>query len=220
MHVVEDIQYQYFNGFISDENWRRPREAFKEGVGTIETRPLYERNRGVWRNSSRQIVDQIIAEIDAEATSVMDSAKINDWLQVVGLFGVIGSLMFVGLQMKQDREIALSAASQARTDTTIQNIMDSAANPYYMAAADKVQAGNAGSLTPSEARALSLTSTAVLFNFENVHFQYASGFISEERWSGTRESLKALLSVPWARVKPTRPTLLHGENHFKKSSTN
>ena len=34
----------------------------------------------------------------------MDSAKLNDWLQVVGLFGVIASLIFVGLQMKQDRD--------------------------------------------------------------------------------------------------------------------
>ncbi len=38
----------------------------------------------------------------------MDSTKLNDWLQVVGLFGIIGSLIFVGLQMKQDRQIALA----------------------------------------------------------------------------------------------------------------
>jgi hypothetical protein len=45
----------------------------------------------------------------------MNSSKINDWLQVVGLFGVIASLVFVGLQMRQDREIALSEAYQDRT---------------------------------------------------------------------------------------------------------
>jgi hypothetical protein len=37
-----------------------------------------------------------------------DMSKINDWLQVVGMFGVIASLIFVGLQMKQAHEIALS----------------------------------------------------------------------------------------------------------------
>ena len=45
----------------------------------------------------------------------MDSAKLNDWLQVIGLFGVIASLIFVGLQMKQDREIALAGTYQDRT---------------------------------------------------------------------------------------------------------
>jgi len=38
------------------------------------------------------------------------SADINDWLQVAGLAGVIASLVFVGLQLKQDRQFALSEA--------------------------------------------------------------------------------------------------------------
>ena len=43
----------------------------------------------------------------------MDSAKLNDWLQVIGLFGVVASLIFVGLQMKQEHEIALSNGIQS-----------------------------------------------------------------------------------------------------------
>jgi len=66
----------------------------------------------------------------------MDSSKVNDWLQVVGLFGVIGSLMFVGLQMKQDQAIAMSAASQSRTDMTVQLITDWVANPFFLSALD------------------------------------------------------------------------------------
>lgn len=37
----------------------------------------------------------------------MVSKELNDWLQVVGLFGVLGGLIFVGIQLKQDRDIAL-----------------------------------------------------------------------------------------------------------------
>ena len=36
----------------------------------------------------------------------MDSGKLNDWLQVGGLFAVLGGLIFVGLQLMQDRQIA------------------------------------------------------------------------------------------------------------------
>ena len=49
----------------------------------------------------------------------MDIAKINDWLQVLGIFGVIASLIFVGLQMKQTQEIALAETYNARAAQTI-----------------------------------------------------------------------------------------------------
>jgi len=127
----------------------------------------------------------------------MNSAKLNDWLQVIGLFGVIASLLFVGLQMKQDREIALSQATQARTDTTIQSIMGAAENPYYMAAIDKISGGESDDLTASETYAIRMQSIASLFNFENSHFQYEQGFIAPERWSATRETLKNLMKLPW-----------------------
>ena len=37
----------------------------------------------------------------------MDTAKLNDWMQVVGIFAVVASLLFVGLQMKQSQDIAV-----------------------------------------------------------------------------------------------------------------
>ena len=37
----------------------------------------------------------------------MISKELNDWLQVVGLFGVLGGLIFVGLQLQLDRRIAV-----------------------------------------------------------------------------------------------------------------
>ena len=123
----------------------------------------------------------------------MDSGKLNEWLQVVGLFGVIASLMFVGLQMKQDREIALSAATQARTETTIQSILGMVSNPIFAAALDKIELGESDLLTLSERQAVIQSYRAALYNLENSHYQYISGFISEEKWIASRESLKNML---------------------------
>lgn len=50
----------------------------------------------------------------------MDTSKLNDWLQVVGLFGVIASLIFVGLQMKQDRAIATADGDLANAANKIE----------------------------------------------------------------------------------------------------
>ena len=38
----------------------------------------------------------------------MDSQKLHDWLQIIGIAAVVASLVFVGLQLKQSDEIALA----------------------------------------------------------------------------------------------------------------
>ncbi len=48
----------------------------------------------------------------------MKPTELNDWLQVVGLFGVIASLIFVGLQLKQDRRIALAEVMSAASESS------------------------------------------------------------------------------------------------------
>ena len=46
----------------------------------------------------------------------MDSAKLNDWLQVFGIFALVASLIFVGLQMRQDRTIAMIDSLASRSE--------------------------------------------------------------------------------------------------------
>lgn len=49
----------------------------------------------------------------------MDSNKLNDWLQIVGLFGVIASLIFVGIQVRQTQVIAEGESAMLAIDTTL-----------------------------------------------------------------------------------------------------
>ena len=46
--------------------------------------------------------------------------ELNDWLQVLGLFGVLGGLVFVGLQMQQTQSIGNSERIQMRIANTIE----------------------------------------------------------------------------------------------------
>ncbi len=41
--------------------------------------------------------------------------ELNDWLQVVGIFAVLGGLIFVGLQLSLDRQVALTEGTEAAT---------------------------------------------------------------------------------------------------------
>ena len=45
----------------------------------------------------------------------MKKINLNTVVQTLGMLGVIGSLIFVGLQMKQSQEIALAAQNSVRT---------------------------------------------------------------------------------------------------------
>ena len=50
-----------------------------------------------------------------ESVANLDNSKLNDWLQLAASVGVILSLIFVGLEIKQSREIAIADIYQQRT---------------------------------------------------------------------------------------------------------
>lgn len=43
------------------------------------------------------------------------NVRFDVWVQLIGMLGVLGGLIFVGLEMKQSQQIALAAQQQART---------------------------------------------------------------------------------------------------------
>ena len=49
----------------------------------------------------------------------MDSAKLNDWLQVFGMFALVASLIFVGLQIRQTQEIAITDAANGYLEPSL-----------------------------------------------------------------------------------------------------
>ena len=49
----------------------------------------------------------------------MDASKINDWLQLVGMLGIIASLIFVGLQVNQTQRAGEGAELGSYVETSI-----------------------------------------------------------------------------------------------------
>jgi hypothetical protein len=81
----------------------------------------------------------------------MDSEKLHDWLQIVGLAAVVGSLIFVGLQVKQEDDIAFAEVAESTSTRGIQQraLVADHADTWQKAclgseltAAEKVIAGN------------------------------------------------------------------------------
>ena len=130
----------------------------------------------------------------------MDSTKLNDWLQVVGIFAVVGSLIFVGLEMRQAHKISLSQAYQSRTSAAAEWNSALAANPGALSALRKSAGGVSDDITNEEYDALYRSMIGVIYLFDNAHYQYQQGFVSEGFWATTRASLKNLMMNPVANA--------------------
>lgn len=124
----------------------------------------------------------------------MDSSKINDWVQAAGIFALVASLVFVGLQLKQSQDIALSQASQSRTATTIEILVNSAENSAFTSSVAKRRSGNGDAHTIEERVAMRQYAIGILYLYEDQHFQYVNGFLPEERWQAARRTLVTFLS--------------------------
>ena len=124
----------------------------------------------------------------------MDWAKFNDWLQVAGFTGVIASLIFVGLEMQQSRQIAIADIYQQRAALVIQ-VQTSMFSPEQHREAYDTQAAD-GPLTASEKDLLQFAQNPWFSYWENNHFQYQVGLLSEEQWFASRNSMRHRMQEP------------------------
>jgi len=49
----------------------------------------------------------------------MKKVSLDVWVQLIGLSSIVGGLVFVGLEMRQSQQIAVSAQQQSRSQVMI-----------------------------------------------------------------------------------------------------
>ena len=132
----------------------------------------------------------------------MDTAKIRDWLEIVGIFGVIASLIFVGMEMRQSHQIAMASTNGQRTDTVVQLASTMATDPVFRSAFAKAQSGEEDSWTEDEALAFWFFSGASFQTYADAYWHYKNGFIPQDRWLAARAELKSgMTNIPAFRTR-------------------
>ncbi len=124
----------------------------------------------------------------------MNSSKLNDWLQIFASVGVILSLIFVGFQIQQSREIAIADIYQQRTALLLQQIAFSTPPEEVLQALNKEWADE--SLSRSDEWVLYMSTASRLAYWENNHFQYQLGLLSEEQWEASRNAIRDVSTNP------------------------
>jgi len=128
----------------------------------------------------------------------MDEHTATDWLQILGFGGLIASLIFVGLELRQSREIAIADVYQQRAAMLIDVHSITLTSELLYDAYNRASAGE--QMTAGDKILMATGLTPIFTYWENNHFQYEMGLLSEEQWLSSRNALKAVVQRPDVRL--------------------
>ncbi len=136
--------------------------------------------------------------------------------EALGIVTIVGSLVFVGLELRQSQQIAIAAQYQERTNAGREYFYHSLESDYRLetiAAMLENMEWPDGLLTDEDRLWLdehptttwaeaALWANIDLYGFDNYFYQYESGFLSEESWNSLESRLRGLLQGnPFARYE-------------------
>ena len=122
---------------------------------------------------------------------VLEGVRDDVWIQLLGMMGVVASLVFVGLQMRQSQEIALAAQQTDRMQvfTDIVNAFTEAGIQYGQNFDD----GTDPEFTETFNPGINVAHQA-LWVFENDYLQYSLGLMDENIWEAKLKFMLASFS--------------------------
>ena len=116
-------------------------------------------------------------------------------VQIGGTLGVIASLLFVGFEITQSRDIAMADIYQQRTGQWLDITLSRYSAEQYRNAMNKARY-HSDAMTKEDEDVLRDAAYARFSFYENIHFQHQLGLISNEEWEATIVSISDDISVP------------------------
>ncbi len=127
----------------------------------------------------------------------MRKIAIEDLIQLLGMVGIIGSLVFVGLEMRQSQRIAIAGQQLGRSA-----LFGDLINAYTEAG------GDIQSLYFEEKLNYTLTPEEVIYRngvhsawllYENDFYQYSQGLMEDDVWQAKQRGIELLYNRCFAR---------------------
>ena len=118
----------------------------------------------------------------------MKKIDVGQTITILANVGVVLSLIFVGVQIQQSRQIAVADIYQQRTALLLQSFYSAVPAETEFRAWLKDSAGEP--LSPEERLALTNRYAARIAYWENNHLQYQIGLLPEEQWEASKNSIR------------------------------
>lgn len=142
---------------------------------------------------------------------ILKQENLRDWLEIVGIFAVVASLIFVGMQLALDRKVALaeqywnraeSAKADRRTllesEDYMQYVEDSWAlgerPTYWNDDWEIARRMDEGAVSVKGVFARIVNRQLDIIGYDSVYFQYQQGLLDEEVWKQLRTSMKLTMA--------------------------
>jgi hypothetical protein len=143
----------------------------------------------------------------------MDPTKLRDWMEVIGIFALVASLIFVGLQMKQAQDIAIAEQYQVRAIYGAEHVGSYVENEHMLEMQVVVfknayESGEFGDAFKSDYEAFGpeyvvselIMAGKTLVTVDAYYFQYQQGFMEEEAWVAFRFRFKDAFRDDYVRT--------------------
>ncbi len=128
----------------------------------------------------------------------MDSNKLNNWLQVGGIFGVLIGLMLLIVELRQNQDLMRAQTRHDIAEMVVEILYVPAANKQL---ADIMYRANLGeNLTPEETHQFTMRTNALFRFWENLHYQYRQGLYDESEFDTHRRAWRSLLTGPTVSI--------------------
>ena len=111
----------------------------------------------------------------------MDRSQINDWLALIANLAVVGGIVFLAIEIRQNNELLRSESRQTLVANDVTSLSANIGNADVFA---KMASGQ--DLTMEEQLRLSFMFMLDLRNREFEYFQYTNGLLDEETWLAYR----------------------------------
>ena len=116
----------------------------------------------------------------------MRKVNLDIWIQLLGMIGIIFSLIFVGLEMRQSQRIALAGQTQERTAMGMANFMGFLESGINL---DNVIRSEIENLSVEELGARRINAHNQWYIAENDFVQFQNGLMSAETYEAKKANL-------------------------------
>jgi hypothetical protein len=116
----------------------------------------------------------------------MNMDKLNRWLTLIANFGVLIGIIVVAVELRQTQTAMEGEASTMRAQMAI-DIQSYITDARLYEFASKLDNGE--DLTPEERARVNMFLVPALRHFENLHYQWQIGILSDEIWESNVQGL-------------------------------
>ena len=115
----------------------------------------------------------------------MKKVSLDTWIQLLGMLGLLGGLVFVGLEMQQSQRIALAAQVQARAEMQTDRLLTSIEGNIDGFILFSNANFDFNDLSEDKKQVATLLHEWKGVMLENNLYQYRTGLFAEEYWTQT-----------------------------------